>query len=244
MNIYKIFTLLFVAALLVSSCKNGQENSGQIAAHKKKAQKSTVNERYLIGSWEDPSSAALHFTLFADGTAHSDNMSTLLYEKWYVKDNNLYLVVKSLGNKSSSTDTEVYIIEHLDESQMKLKQKNRILEYKKVQQNKKPIQNRTDETMSKLKVKTLRGRLTLGHEANSFQPCRSKHVFWVSDKTGKLKKLYGELTVGENPYTPIYAEIEFIDKGKANEGFPAEYESVYEIVKILRTTKISDNNCE
>lgn len=236
-NINKIFTLLLVAALLVISCKNGQEN----ADHKKAAQKSTVTERYLIGSWEDSSPAALHFTLFEDGTARSDNMSTLLYEKWYLKDNNLYLVAKSIGNKSSSTDTETYVIKHLDESQMKLKQGNRVMEYRRVQQNKNTIR---DETLSKLKVRTLTGKLTLGHEANSFQPCGSKQLFWVSEKTGKLKQLYGELTVGENPYTPIFAEIEFIDKGKANEGFPAEYESVYEVVKILRTIKISDNNCE
>lgn len=44
--------------------------------------------------------------------------------------------------------------------------------------------------------------------------------------------------------SPIYAEMEFVNKGKASEGFPAEYESVYEIVKIIKTTKLSDNSCE
>lgn len=79
---------------------------------------------------------------------------------------------------------------------------------------------------------------------SSFKPCGSYKTFWVSDKTGKLKKYYDELTFGEKPYTVIFAEIEFIDKGKASEGFPAEYESVYEAVKIFRTTKLSDSSCE
>jgi hypothetical protein len=171
-------------------------------------------------------------------------MSTLLYKKWYVKNDSLYLVAKSIGNKTSSIDTTVYYIEHLDESRMKLKKKNRLLEYKKIQQKENTFQNEIDETTSKLKVKTLKGRLTFGHEANSFQPCGSDQVFWVSEKTGKLKKLYDELTIGEKPYTPIYAEVEFIDKGKASEGFPSEYQSVYEAVKIFKTTKISDSSCE
>ena len=225
---------------MLISCKNGQENADK----KKAAQKTSINEKYLIGSWEDTSPAALHFTLSANGTAKSDNMSTLLYEKWYVNNDSLYLVVKSIGNKTSSIDTTVYYIEHLDENRMKLKDKNKILDYTKTQQNGNALQNEIDETTINLKVKILKGRLTLGHEANSFQPCESDQVFWVSDKTGKLKKLYDELTAGEKPYTPIYAEIEFIDKGRAIEGFPAEYQSVYEAVKIIRTTKISDSSCE
>lgn len=56
--------------------------------------------------------------------------------------------------------------------------------------------------------------------------------------------MYNELTVGEKPYTPIYAEIEFIDKGRAKEGFPADYESVYEVVNILKTREVSDKDCE
>lgn len=165
-------------------------------------------------------------------------------KKWYVKNDSLYLVAKSIGNKTSSIDTTAYEIEHLDVNRMKLKYKNKILDYTKTQQKGNILLNEADETMKNRKVKTLKGRLTLGHEANSFLPCESDQVFWVSDKTGKLKELYNELTAGEKPYTPIYAEIEFIDKGKVSEGFPAEYESVYEAVKIIRLTKISDNSCE
>lgn len=130
MNTNRIFTLLLIPTLLLISCKNGQEN-----ADKKNAEPmNSINEKYLIGSWEDTSPAALHFTLSANGTAKSDNMKTLLYEKWYVKNDSHYLVAKSIGNKTSSIDTTAYEIENLDENRMKLKDNNRILDYTKTQQ--------------------------------------------------------------------------------------------------------------
>lgn len=36
----------------------------------------------LIGSWLDDSKAKLHFTLFENGKASSDNMKTLIYKRW------------------------------------------------------------------------------------------------------------------------------------------------------------------
>lgn len=49
-------------------------------------QKATINTDFLIGSWIDQSEALLHFILFADGSAKSDNMATLLYQKWQYKE--------------------------------------------------------------------------------------------------------------------------------------------------------------
>lgn len=186
----------------------------------------------------------MHFSLYADGTAESDNMATLLYQKWNVKDNQLYLEAKSIGNGSSSIDTVIYEIQKLNESQMILKQGEIIFEYKKINKNNETTQNGGAKTLTEQKSKTLKGKLTLGHEGRSFEPCGSDKVFWVSDKTGELEKLYIELTEGKKPYTPIFAEIEFIDKGKAKDGFPADYDSVYEVVSVLKTRKISDKDCE
>ena len=78
----------------------------------------------------------------------------------------------------------------------------------------------------------------------TFKPCGSDKTFWVSDKTGKLKEFYSKLTIGKKPYTPIFIEIEVKDKGKAKEGFPAEYESVYEVVNVLKARNISSKDCE
>lgn len=81
MNINRIFTLLWIPIVLLISCESSQEN----ADNKKAELKTSINEKYLIGSWEDTSPAALHFTLSANGTAKSDNMSTLMYEKMVCK---------------------------------------------------------------------------------------------------------------------------------------------------------------
>ena len=245
MNLKSIWTLVLVSGSFLISCKSNKKQSDEdFKDQKKTEQHSTIDSSYLIGSWEDQSEEALHFTLYADGTAQSDNMATLLYQKWKVKGNQLYLVSRSIGNGISSIDTTMYEIQKLNESQMILKRGDLMLEYKKTNKRNGAMQNGGNATGPEQKSKTLSGKLTIGHEVSSFKPCGSDKTFWVSDKTGKLKKSYEELTVGEKPYTPIYAEIEFIDKGKASEGFPAEYESVYEAVKIIRTTKVSDSNCE
>ncbi len=58
-------------------------------------------------------------------------METLLYQKWEVKNNQLYLTGESVGNGNSSIDTTVYEIQKLDENEMILKQGEIIFEYKK-----------------------------------------------------------------------------------------------------------------
>ncbi len=83
----------------------------------------------MIGSWLDSSKAALHFSMFEDGTARSDNMSTLLYEKWRLEGNKLILTAKSIGNKNSSVDDEVYEIKKLTDKKMILKNGDYSLEF-------------------------------------------------------------------------------------------------------------------
>lgn len=134
MNVKNIFTLLLVIGIIMISCNNKKKtNNGN---HQKTIeQKSTINKELLIGSWNDQSSSALHFSLLLDGTAKSDNMETLLYQKWKVKGNQLYLTVKSIGNGNSSIDTEIYEIQKLDKNQMILKQGEFRFEYKKFDYN-------------------------------------------------------------------------------------------------------------
>lgn len=245
MNFKNILTLALLSGFFLISCKNTKKNSDEgFTDQKKTEQRSTIDESYLIGSWEDQSEKALNFTLYADGTAQSDNMATLLYQKWSVKGNQLYLVSKSIGNGNSSIDTSVYEIQKLNKNQMILKRDDLILEYKKSNKKTDAIQDRADVTTPEQKPKIVSGKLILGHEVRSFRPYGSDKAFWVSDKTGELKELYYALTTGKEPYIPIFAEIEFIDKGKAKEGFPAGYESVYEVVTVLKTRKISDKDCE
>ncbi len=93
--------------------------------------KQTINPKFLIGSWKDKSSAALHFSLLSDGSARSDNMQTLLYQKWSVKSNKLTLTIKSIGNGNSSVSEEVFDIYKLDKKSLILKQDHIVFEYSK-----------------------------------------------------------------------------------------------------------------
>ena len=238
--------LLLGSGIFIISCQNTNKDANQDLTDHSKIEKSAVTDTSsLIGSWENQSEKALHFTLNADGTAQSDNMATLLYQQWNVKDNQLFLVAKSVGNKQTYIDTIVYSIQKLNDSELIIKRGDLIVEYKKVSKNNEANQNKGGTILlEQQKSKTLEGQLTLGHEVRTFKPCGSDKTFWVSDKTGKLKELYSKLTVGKKPYTPIFIEIEVKDKGKAKEGFPAEYESVYEVVNVLKARNISSKDCE
>ncbi|QIG88821.1 lipocalin family protein [Chryseobacterium sp. POL2] len=84
----------------------------------------------------------MNFSLFGGGTAQSDTMSTLLYERWSVEGNQLTLTAKSIGNKQSSIDSKIYFIQKLNDKELVLKDKMQLLNYKKVntksQQKSKP----------------------------------------------------------------------------------------------------------
>ena len=246
MNFKNILMILLGSGIFITSCQNTNKDANQDLTDHSKIEKSAVTDTSsLIGSWEDQSEKALHFTLNADGTAQSDNMATLLYQQWNVKDNQLFLVAKSVGNKQTYIDTIVYSIQKLNDSELIIKRGDLIVEYKKVSKNNEANQNEGGTILlEQQKSKTLEGQLTLGHEVRTFKPCGSDKTFWVSDKTGKLKEFYSKLTVGKKPYTPIFIEIEVKDKGKAKEGFPAEYESVYEVVNVLKARNISSKDCE
>jgi hypothetical protein len=245
MNFKNLLTILLASGIFFISCQNTNKDAHEGLTDHGKIEKSAADyTSSLIGSWEDQSEKALHFTLNADGTAQSDNMATLLYRQWSVKDNQLSLVAKIVGNKQTYIDTIVYSIQKLNDSELTIKRGDAILEYKKVSKNNDANQNEGGTTLPDQKSKTLQGQLTLGHEVRTFKPCGSDKTFWVSDKTGKLKELYAKLTVGKKPYTPVFTEIEVIDKGKAKEGFPAGHESVYEVVNVLKARNISGKDCE
>lgn len=245
MKLKNLLTILLGSGIFIISCRNTNKNANQDLADHNKIEKSAVTDTgFLIGSWEDQSEKALHFTLNTDGTAQSDNMATLLYQQWSVKDNQLFLVAKSVGSKQTYIDTIVYSIQKLNNSELILKRGDLILEYKKVSKNYEANQNEGGTNSLEQKSKTLEGQLTLGHEVRTFKPCGSDKTFWVLDKTGKLKEIYAKLTAGKKPYTPIFTEIEVKDKGKAKEGFPAGYESVYEVVNVLKARNMSGKDCE
>ena len=237
MNIKYVLMPLIGSALLLLSCQNAKTDSNQETTDLETVNKDSVQHYdLLIGSWEDLSSSALHFSMFEDGSAQSDNMATLLYKSWHVENNVLSLVAESIGNKQSSIDTISYSIVELNKDAMKLKQGNTVLTFKKVA-------DKTRIDTSKWTTQTVEGALTFGHETRTFKPCGSRNVYWVSDATGKLKDIYAQLTKGKEPYTAVSAQLIIKDKGKSTEGFAASYQSVYEVIDIASITETSSKDC-
>src|SRR6187401_3042847 len=142
MNFRNLLTVLLGSGLLITSCQNTNKDANQDHTDNSKIEKSAVTDTSsLIGSWEDQSEKALHFTLNADGTAQSDNMATLLFQQWRVEDNQLFLIAKSVGNKQTHIDTIVYSIQKLNDSELIIKRGDLILEYKKVNTKNEAHQN-------------------------------------------------------------------------------------------------------
>jgi hypothetical protein len=71
----------------------------------------SISDKDIIGSWLDQSEAQLHFTLLENGKARSDNMKTLIYQKWELRNDSLILTIKSEGNGNSSIDKMAFKIE-------------------------------------------------------------------------------------------------------------------------------------
>ena len=90
-----------------------------------------IKEEQLIGSWLDTSESKLHFTLFKDGTARSDNMETLLYKKWRIEGNKLILTEESIGNGNTSIGDYEYEIVLLNDKELSLKKGKLIERYVK-----------------------------------------------------------------------------------------------------------------
>ncbi|MFD2909698.1 lipocalin family protein [Flavobacterium ardleyense] len=110
-------SFLTLAIFALNSCKDEPKNI-EIEEETVEVQKPLTSEALLVGSWKDTSPSALHFSIFEDGTAKSDNMKTLLYKSWSVKDNKITFIVESIGNKTTTTDTIVQTIEKLTNNEL------------------------------------------------------------------------------------------------------------------------------
>ena len=129
MNI-KITRLLLIGLIILGACKQSANTDGK-SIKKEHIEKSatTIEEKQLIGSWLDQSESKLHFSMLQDGTARSDNMTTLLYQKWRLDGTKLILTAKSIGNGNSSTDEETYEIKTLTEEKMILQNGDYLLRF-------------------------------------------------------------------------------------------------------------------
>lgn len=116
------FAYLIFSLILFNACYNAKKNSIndnlKPERHKTELNDFKFDASLIVGSWIDTSESALHFTLFENGTARSDNMATLLYKKWRLEDTKLILTAESIGNIGSSIDDKTYQIHTLTKEKM------------------------------------------------------------------------------------------------------------------------------
>lgn len=128
-------TFLILLIVFLCSCKNAHNNSDNESKLEVKVNESklqSISENLLVGSWEDTGASALHFTLFANGKAKSDNMQTLLYTQWQLSGDSLVLTIESIGNRTSSTDLFAYKIQKLNANELVLSDDNTTSIYRKL----------------------------------------------------------------------------------------------------------------
>lgn len=186
----------------------------------------------IEGSWMQPvpgmADMKQGFTLAANGTASSVNMATLQYEAWKQEGNLLLLTGISKGNRQDIPFTDTLTIEKLTSDSLILRKGELALKYAKAE-----VIPAAKLTPAK-QIMTVKGELVIGHEARTFKAEGNSTEYWVADETGELLQKYDELTGGIKNGTPVYAELEVADLGKSDEGFAANYTSVYQVVKINR----------
>lgn len=222
MNHLKCTLLVFSAALLTACGKN--EN--------------------IVGKWMQtvPGLPELKqgFVLEADGKASSVNMATLSYKAWQQEGAFLILSGKSVDNHQVLPFSDTLHIEKLTQDSLILKKGELILRYAKEDTiSQKKLNENIPASLIAPAKKTLsvKGKLIIGAEVRSFIPEGSDEAYWVIDKTGKLYQQYDKITKGVKNGIPVYAELQVEDMGKSNEGFAANYKSVYHIHKINKLHK-------
>ncbi len=97
------------------------------------------------------------------------------------------------------------------------------------------LTNDTDPETKKDSLLTVQGTLRIGHEVRTFTADGDTTVYWIIDKTGKLIQAYENATGnGIKNGKPVHAVLKVKDMGKSNDGFAADYPSVYHIVEIIK----------
>ncbi len=80
----------------------------------------------------------------------------------------------------------------------------------------------------------VQGMLRIGHEVRAFTADGDSTDYWIIDKTGKLMDAYEKATGDEiKNGKPIHVKLRVKDMGKTDDGFAADYQSVYHVIDII-----------
>ncbi len=195
----------------------------------------------IEGTWIEPIPGMEHLSqgikIESKGKATSINMATLQYETWENKGDKLILTGKSIENRQTLSFTDTLTIEKLTQDSLILNKGNYTLRYARTNEDQITETIPASIIVPAQKVSSVKGTLVIGHEVRSFVKEGDSLDYWIDDETGNLMRKYDELTKGTKNGTPVYAELEIIDMGKADEGFAAEYTGVYKVVKVVNIEK-------
>ena len=198
--------------------------------------KEMPDRKYTIeGTWLEPRpgmDGKQGFTLKNDGTATSENMSTLKYEKWETADGKLILKGKSIGNHTVADFSDTLSIISAGNNTLTLKDGKNTRTFERKTMNSIPAYRLTPAK----KIKSVKGKLVMGHETSSFTPEGYSETYWITDKTGNLIRKYNELTNGKRSGDCVYAELEVTESEKTADGLATGYAGVLEVTNIIRLT--------
>lgn len=192
----------------------------------------------IEGAWVEPvpgrASMMQGIKMEAGGKASSINMATLRYETWKREGDRLILTGKSVGNLQTLPFVDTLVIEKLTQDSLILKKGMFVVRYSKLSGNETEDVTEAMVVAPDKKAFTVRGEVIIGHEVRSFVQGGDSTAYWIVDETGELMQKYDEITEGTKNGMPVYAELEVVDAGKAEDGFAADYAGVYRILKINR----------
>lgn len=129
----KVFCVIGAAITLYSCGENSTPGQSETA---KVGKDSVASDRpQILGRWTEPipgmEKEMQGFEILPDSSAKSINSATLLYIKWWLKQDTLTLVTRSIGNHTEGIDTTSYrIVAHTQDSLI-LKNNEIILRYKR-----------------------------------------------------------------------------------------------------------------
>ena len=87
--------------------------------------------------------------------------------------------------------------------------------------------------------KTVTGTLVPGHEVRSFSEEGSPKSYWVVDKTGKLMSEYKKAAADSIiNATPVLPELTVEEMPQMTDGFGADYDGTYNVLKIASITPL------
>ena len=121
---------VLLAILLTTSCHTDQKKISP-----GDSSDASVELDRFTGSWVQPNpineKELQGFNLKKDGTAESINMATLQYKNWWYEEDQLNLIVESIGNKISFLDTTKFEVTKITDKELELRNGQIIERYRK-----------------------------------------------------------------------------------------------------------------